>query len=152
MLNRVIRVLFPTAALCFTAIAAELPIPSGAKIFIAPMGGFETYLKAAIETKKVPVAIVETREAAEFRAFRRGRQRKSEYREEDHHAGLAFQGTGQHQGHQHSIQRGHFRVFGEQGQFGAREAKFGGGLREAFEGSNPDEQKVDRASNCRGQK
>ena len=66
MLNRVIRVLFPAAALCFTAIAAELPIPSGARIFIAPMGGFETYLKAAIEKKKVPVAIVDTRETGEF--------------------------------------------------------------------------------------
>ena len=41
-------------------------IPSGSKVFIAPMNGFETYLKAAITEKKVPVEIVDQKEQADF--------------------------------------------------------------------------------------
>jgi hypothetical protein len=41
-------------------------IPAGAKVFVAPMGGFETYLKSALQAKKVPLEFVETREDAEF--------------------------------------------------------------------------------------
>ena len=42
-------------------------IPSGAKVFIAPMpNGFETYLKAAIEKKKVPVVVVDDKSTAQF--------------------------------------------------------------------------------------
>jgi len=47
--------------------AAQKVIPSGAKVFIAPMdGGFNEFLKAAIEKKKVPVVIVEDKAAADF--------------------------------------------------------------------------------------
>jgi len=59
-------VLFPAVALCLTAAAAEGTIPAGSKIYIAPMGGFETYLKAAIQKKKVAILIVDQRDAAEF--------------------------------------------------------------------------------------
>lgn len=52
------------------AVIAQNPtgqIPSGAKVFIAPMpNGFETYLKAAIEKKKVPVVVVDDKSAAQF--------------------------------------------------------------------------------------
>ena len=41
-------------------------IPAGAKVFISPMDGFETYLKEAIVKKKVPVEIVEDKSKAEF--------------------------------------------------------------------------------------
>jgi hypothetical protein len=42
-------------------------IPTGAKVFIAPMpDNFNEYLQAAIKNKKVPVTIVETREQADF--------------------------------------------------------------------------------------
>lgn len=41
-------------------------IPRGAKVFIAPMDGFETYLSAAIMKKEVPVSIVNSRDAADF--------------------------------------------------------------------------------------
>lgn len=42
-------------------------IPKGAKLFIAPMpDDFNQYLKAAIETKKVPVTVVENRDQADF--------------------------------------------------------------------------------------
>jgi hypothetical protein len=47
--------------------AVESPtIPAGSKVFIAPMNGFETYLRAAIEKKHVPVQIVEEKEKADF--------------------------------------------------------------------------------------
>jgi hypothetical protein len=47
--------------------ALDKPIPRGAKVFIAPVeGGFETYLAAAIQTKKVPLVVVTVREKAEF--------------------------------------------------------------------------------------
>jgi hypothetical protein len=41
-------------------------IPTGAKIFIAPMNGFETYITAGLRDKKVPLVIVTDREKAEF--------------------------------------------------------------------------------------
>jgi len=41
-------------------------IPPNSKVFISPMDGFETYLKAAIEKKKVPIVVVEDRNQADF--------------------------------------------------------------------------------------
>jgi hypothetical protein len=52
------------------AVVAQRPagqIPSGAKVFIAPMpNGFDTFLKAAIERKKVPVVVVSDKSMAQF--------------------------------------------------------------------------------------
>jgi len=45
---------------------AQTKIPAGSKIFVAPMGGFESPLRKAIADKKVPVEIVEQREQAEY--------------------------------------------------------------------------------------
>jgi hypothetical protein len=42
-------------------------LPMGATVFIAPMdNGFDTYLKAAIEAKHVPVTLVRDRSQAKF--------------------------------------------------------------------------------------
>lgn len=41
-------------------------IPANAKLFLAPMGGFENDLKAAIEKKKVPVVLVADKEQADY--------------------------------------------------------------------------------------
>ena len=42
-------------------------ISSGAKVYVAAISdGFDTYLKAAISKKKVPLQIVETREGADY--------------------------------------------------------------------------------------
>jgi hypothetical protein len=41
-------------------------IPANAKIFLAPMGGFEDDLKAAIEKKKVPVVLVTDKAQADY--------------------------------------------------------------------------------------
>jgi hypothetical protein len=42
------------------------PIPAGSKVFLEPMGGFETYLKAAMAKKKVPLQIVDDKAQADF--------------------------------------------------------------------------------------
>src|SRR5882724_12945534 len=44
----------------------QTKIPAGSKVFIAPMGGFETPLSKAIADKKVPIEIVGQREQAEY--------------------------------------------------------------------------------------
>ena len=45
----------------------DKPIPRGARVFIAPVeGGFENYLAAAIQQKKVPLVVVTNRDKAEF--------------------------------------------------------------------------------------
>jgi hypothetical protein len=41
-------------------------IPAGSKVFIATMDGFETYLKDALDKKKVPLVIVSDKEQADF--------------------------------------------------------------------------------------
>jgi hypothetical protein len=41
-------------------------VPSGSKIYVAPMGGFENYVVAGILKKKVPVTIVADRSKADY--------------------------------------------------------------------------------------
>ena len=67
--NRVLCVGALSLALLFSvATMAEGPkvIPSGAKVYIAPMDGFESYLKEAIEKKKVPLVVVDNEQDAEY--------------------------------------------------------------------------------------
>jgi len=45
---------------------AEESIPAKARVFIAPMDGFETYLRAALQAKKIPLQVVDRREIADF--------------------------------------------------------------------------------------
>lgn len=45
---------------------ATVKVPSGSKIYVAPMGGFESYIVAGIMKKKVPVSIVADRDKADF--------------------------------------------------------------------------------------
>ena len=44
----------------------ETKIPSGSKVFVARMDGFETYIIAALAKKKTPLLVVTKREEAEF--------------------------------------------------------------------------------------
>ncbi|HXA85380.1 MAG TPA: hypothetical protein VNZ47_09910 [Candidatus Dormibacteraeota bacterium] len=55
----------PTSAPNHTPVSG-IKIPSGSKIYVAPMGGFESYVVAGIMKKKVPVSIVADREKADF--------------------------------------------------------------------------------------
>lgn len=64
----------PLMALCLMICAgAQTPdtqnakaIPAGSRVYIAPMDGFETFLKAALEEKKVPLVVVEDKDKADF--------------------------------------------------------------------------------------
>jgi hypothetical protein len=47
-------------------ISSNGQISSGARIVIAPMGGFETYFAAAMREKKVPVRLTLDRDSAQF--------------------------------------------------------------------------------------
>lgn len=46
--------------------ASETLIPSGSKVFVARMEGFETYVIAALAKKKTPLLVVSKREEADF--------------------------------------------------------------------------------------
>jgi hypothetical protein len=63
---RITRLLSLAAFACFAALSAPKAIPQGAKVFVAPMNGYETYIKAAIQKKKLPLVVVEERDRAEF--------------------------------------------------------------------------------------
>ena len=41
-------------------------IPANSKVYIHPMDGFETYVTAALQKKKIPLLIVANREQADF--------------------------------------------------------------------------------------
>jgi len=41
-------------------------IPAGSKVYVAPMDGFETYVKAALEKKKVPLTVVDDKRDAAY--------------------------------------------------------------------------------------
>src|SRR5690349_8590108 len=46
---------------------ADTKIPANSKIYVNPMeGGFETYIVAALQKKKIPLTIVANREQADF--------------------------------------------------------------------------------------
>jgi hypothetical protein len=44
----------------------ETQLPAGAKVYVHPMDGFETYIASAFQKKKVPVVLVADREHADF--------------------------------------------------------------------------------------
>ena len=48
------------------ATAIGTRIPANSKIYINPMDGFETYITAALQKKKIPLLIVADREKADF--------------------------------------------------------------------------------------
>jgi hypothetical protein len=52
------------AAYAQNSIAVNLP--AGSRVFIEPMNGFENYLAAALQKKKVQVTLVADRSAADF--------------------------------------------------------------------------------------
>jgi hypothetical protein len=45
---------------------ASKKIPANSKVYLAPMGGFEEDLKAAIQSKKVPVVLVTDKDHADY--------------------------------------------------------------------------------------
>jgi hypothetical protein len=67
---RIVRLLAAFALASFVAVAptaAADKLTAGAKVFVHPMtDGFDTYFKAALEKKKVPIKIVGSREEADY--------------------------------------------------------------------------------------
>lgn len=65
-------VAFLISTLCAAAVAEEQfksfhKIPAGAKVYVAPIiGGFDTYIIAGFQQKKVPLVIVTDRSKAEY--------------------------------------------------------------------------------------
>jgi hypothetical protein len=59
---------FLSVFVLFAAVKAkdQPSIPAGSKVYIAQMGGFEAFLKAALESKKVPLQVVEKKEDAAY--------------------------------------------------------------------------------------
>ncbi|HWR35790.1 MAG TPA: hypothetical protein VN622_07995 [Clostridia bacterium] len=65
--KRIFLAVLLIAFACTALVAADQKVPAGAKVYVAPMpDGFDTYLKAAIAKKKVPVNVVERKEEAEY--------------------------------------------------------------------------------------
>src|SRR5258708_1955856 len=67
-LSSLVTVLALLSTLCLAAqTRADDKLKRGAKVFINPMtDNFDTYLKAALEKKKVPVVVVASRDDAEY--------------------------------------------------------------------------------------
>jgi hypothetical protein len=62
-----VLLLLGIAAIAMGQETANKVIPAGSKVFIAPMeNGFDDYVKAALQAKKVPVVLVETKDSADF--------------------------------------------------------------------------------------
>jgi hypothetical protein len=58
-----------TVALCLgssVVAVGQQQIAAGSKVYIEPMNGFETYMAAAIEKKKVPLIVVSDESVADY--------------------------------------------------------------------------------------
>ena len=60
------RLILATLLLCTIARAQIAPIHSGATVYIEPMGGYETYLAAALVKKKVSLIVVTDKSKADY--------------------------------------------------------------------------------------
>jgi hypothetical protein len=69
MMGKVAFLMIVLASLVIWTTAQQPPqqkIPAGARVYVAPMDGFEVYLKAAIAKKRVPVELVDLRDRADY--------------------------------------------------------------------------------------
>jgi hypothetical protein len=55
-----------TVGAAYAQHSINLNLPAGSTVYIEPMDGFENYLTAAIQKKKVQVSVVADRDAADF--------------------------------------------------------------------------------------
>ena len=68
-MNKILAILILSLSLVGAAYAQNsvaLNLPAGSRVFIEPMNGFENYLAAALQKKKVQVTLVADRSAADF--------------------------------------------------------------------------------------
>jgi hypothetical protein len=67
--NKILWLVALSSALIFcvaTKAGEQATIPAGSKVYIAAMDGFETHLKTAMESKKVPLVVVENKQDAAY--------------------------------------------------------------------------------------
>jgi hypothetical protein len=90
-------------------------LPTGARIYIAPMpNGFDTYVVAGLEKKKVPVTVVTDREKADYELSGVSDTDQAGW------AKMLFMGLAadernrEHQDHQSEDRRHRIRLFGQQ--------------------------------------
>jgi hypothetical protein len=57
---------FLALATCSVCLAQAPQIKSGSSVYIEPMGGYETYLAAAIVKKQVPLSVVADKDKADY--------------------------------------------------------------------------------------
>jgi hypothetical protein len=59
-------VLMMTLLTTISFAATPVRVPAGSKIYVAPGDGFDTFLTAALDKKKVPVTVVADKDKADF--------------------------------------------------------------------------------------
>jgi hypothetical protein len=114
--------------------ATSKTIPPGAKVFLAAMpDGFDEYLRAAIEKKKVPLQVLADKDKADFQITGQSETQKAS-------TAKKVIMWDWHSNQQASIQvsnltsgEGSVRLFREQGEFGAWQKEQCRSLRQAFE-------------------
>ena len=76
---------------CITAKSNEpATIPAGSKVYVAPMDGFETYFKAALDKEKGPASSCGKQTRRGIRNYRRCGQQEGGRGEKNHYGELAF--------------------------------------------------------------
>jgi len=92
----------------------EEKIPAGSRVFIAPMGEFDTYLRNAIKDKKVPLEIVDDKSKADFEITGVSESQKASTAKKTDIWKLAFERRGEHQCRESKIGCDGICVFGPQ--------------------------------------
>lgn len=65
-MKRTALLIASAVVLAAVAAFAQSPIVSGSKVYIEPMNGFENYLTAAFQKKKVPLVVVADKSMADY--------------------------------------------------------------------------------------
>lgn len=65
-MKRTALLIASSVLLAAVAAFAQSPIVSGSKVYIEPMNGFENYLTAAFQKKKVPLVVVADKSMADY--------------------------------------------------------------------------------------
>ena len=138
-INKGILCVLAMALFC-CAVNAQKPeeekIPSGSKVFIAPIAEFDSFLKEAIKDKKVPLVIVDDKSQADYEINGTSDSQKGKHCQKVDHGKLAFPRRGQCQSGESENRCDCVCVFRAQRQFRSRQEKYRRGLRQAPERAN----------------
>ena len=65
-LTAMLILILVTVGAAYAQNSVSVNLPAGSRVYIEPMNGFENYLAAALQKKKVQVTVVADRDAADF--------------------------------------------------------------------------------------